>query len=69
MKTNTKVCQVCQQPLALSRRDVYRLSIAVKQAAKGRYFVPDAEVHAIVHRIHSKLAPVSELVESELVAA
>ena len=70
MKTNPEVCQICRQPLALSRRDVYQVGVAVKQAANGRYFVPDNEVHAIVHRIHTKLAPTESLeVESELVAA
>ena len=53
MKEN-QVCKVCQTPLSLSRREVHRLAIAVKQAANGRYFVPDPEVHALVHELHSK---------------
>jgi hypothetical protein len=29
--------------------------LAVKKAAAGRHFVPDEEVHKIVHNVHSEL--------------
>ena len=54
MKTQLSICAVCHEQLNLSRREVLSIAVAVKQAAKGRYFVPDDEVHEIVHRLHSR---------------
>jgi len=54
MKPIGNICQICQATLNLSRREIHAIAVAVRQAAKDRYFVPDEEVHAIVHRIHNK---------------
>lgn len=37
----------------LSRREISTIAQAVKSVGKGRLFVPDEEVFAIVHRVHS----------------
>ena len=54
MNQNIQVCQVCKANISLSRREISAIAAAVKGIAKNRYFVPDDEVHAIIHRIHSQ---------------
>ena len=55
-KTQTVVCAVCKTALGLTRRQVHAIAVAVKQAGKERYFVPEDEVHQIVHSMHNKFA-------------
>ena len=55
MNVNTQVCQVCKVPLTLSRRQIHAISVEVRKVAKNRFFVPDDEVHQIIHRIHTKV--------------
>ena len=50
---SSSVCAVCQAVLNLSRREVQEITIEVKKVARDRYFVPDDEVHKIIHRIHT----------------
>jgi hypothetical protein len=47
-------CGVCQTPLDLNRREVKAIADAIKHLKKDRYFVPDEEVYAVVHKIHSQ---------------
>jgi hypothetical protein len=53
-KITPNVCPVCKEKLTLSRREIVVLGARVKEALKGRYFVPDADVSAIIHKLHSE---------------
>jgi hypothetical protein len=50
----TNTCAICNQALSLSRREIHAITHAVKGIGKGRVFVPDEEVYAIIHRVHSQ---------------
>lgn len=44
---------VCQIDLNLSRRQIQAIAEELRRIKSNRYFVPDEEVHAVVHKIHS----------------
>ena len=46
---------MCKVPLNLNRRQIHAISVAVRQVAKDRYFVPEEEVHQIIHKVHAKI--------------
>jgi len=54
MNTQVKVCAVCKENLTLSRREVHAITMAVKSVVNDRFFVPDDEVHQIIHRVHTQ---------------
>jgi len=53
-KITPNICQVCQTPLNLSRREIVVLASRIKESLRGRYFVPDSDVNAIIHKIHTE---------------
>ena len=55
MRTEPKVCMVCQVKLNLTRRQINAIAAAIRGVARNRYFVPDDEVYQIIHKIHTSL--------------
>jgi len=49
------ICDVCKQPLNLTRREVQQVVAAVRSVVKDRFFVPADEVHQIVHKVHTEI--------------
>lgn len=53
-KITPNECPVCKEKLTLSRREIVILAARVKDSLRGRYFVPDEDVAAILHKLHSE---------------
>ena len=50
---NIKTCEICQKELNLSRREIDSIVQIVKKIKRERYFVPEDEVFAVIHKFHS----------------